>query len=162
MFDADSVLGVWPLETREPARELLRMIGEPDEVNIHSLTWNGVEPWKYVKIYRTFSEHHFPKPHIDCVEAALSHFIPYNTLPEITEFHSGVSYVKTLSEVRVYCKNLRYIIEAMNGIHAILTESDSIDTLRVRFKKNVEEPTTSIHMKLMFLPVSQPFTDDPI
>ncbi|HMT19393.1 MAG TPA: hypothetical protein PKD20_00345 [Candidatus Saccharibacteria bacterium] len=162
MLDAESVLGVWPLETREPARELVNMFGEPDEVTIHTLTWNGVEPWKYIKINRAFTEHNFPYSHVDCVEVALFHYISADDLTRLVEFHGGISYVKTLSELRVYCKNLPFISEIFAIMHDLLTKKATVQEARKHFTLQSMHLHSSVQTPLPFLPKGKPCTDEQV
>lgn len=159
MQDAESVLGVWPPETREPAQELTKKYGEPDEIAIHALTWNGVEPWKYVRVYRSYHEHAFPASHIDCIEAVLFHHVPTERISELSRYHGGVSYIRTTSELHIFCKDLATVTYIANVAQDMIQQRLTAEEARKQLNELLHGSASQEVAVLTFLPDGMPDPD---
>lgn len=66
----------WPDETREPARWLIYVHQEPDEVSDSELVWERVEPWERIVATREFHERDWPSPHTASVHSIARYRVP--------------------------------------------------------------------------------------
>jgi hypothetical protein len=71
-----AIIEHWPDESREAAQLVIDKYGEPHEATESLLIWNEVGPWKRMLASRTFHQHEFPAPHIDCGESMIDYHVP--------------------------------------------------------------------------------------
>ncbi len=130
-----AVIEHWPDESREAAQLVIDTYGEPHEATETLLTWNQVGPWKRLMTSQTFHEHHFPAPHIDCVESVIDYRVPPELVAELAEFDGSVVVERTAGEVSARCHDEQANSLALNLVHEIVTGRKSVAEARDYYAK---------------------------
>jgi hypothetical protein len=133
--DAEAVVRTWPQESREAAGLVIDKYGQPDEVTEERLIWHNRPPWKRIVATRAFYEHHFPTPHIDCVESVIDYRVPPGKLAELGAFDGSVIVDRTPGEVSARCHDEEANNLALNLMHDIVTGTRTVDEARSRYKQ---------------------------
>jgi hypothetical protein len=120
----------WPEEAREAAQLVIDAYGEPHEATVSLLTWHEVGPWKRLVASRTFYEHRFPAPHIDCVESFVDYPVPARMFTPLAEFDGSVIAERTAGEVSARCHDEQANFLALNLMHDIVTGAKTVEEAR--------------------------------
>jgi hypothetical protein len=89
------IIETWPDESREAAQLVIDAYGEPHETTDSLLIWHRVGQWKRIVASKTFYQHQFPAPHIDCVESFVDYRVPVAKFTALAEFDGSVVVERT-------------------------------------------------------------------
>jgi hypothetical protein len=129
------IINDWPNESREAAQLVIDAHGEPDEATDTQLTWHNVAPWKRIVATRTFYQHEFPAPHIDCVESFLDYRVPVDKFTPLAEYDGSVVCERTAGEVSARCHDEQANFLALNLMHDIVTGAKDVQEAREYYAK---------------------------
>jgi len=125
----------WPKESREAAQLVIDAYGEPHEATASLLVWHEVGPWKRMVASRTYYEHRFPAPHIDCVESFIDYRVPTEAFTALAEFDGSVIAERTAGEVSARCHDEQANLLALNLMHDIVSGARTVDEARNYYAK---------------------------
>lgn len=91
---------------------------------------DGVCPWKRIVATKTFYDHEFPAPHIDCVESFIDYRVPPEMFTPLAEFDGSVIVERTAGEVSARCHDEKANFLALNLMHDIVTGSKTVQQAR--------------------------------
>jgi hypothetical protein len=156
---ASQITQAWPDESREAAGLVLDAYGEPDEATPTQLIWHRRGPWKRIIASRTFHQHNFPAPHIDCVESVIDYRVPPEKFSELAAFDGSVIVERTAGEVSARCHDEQANFLASNLMHDIVTGAKTAQQARDYYAKEFADyrrrkPTPYME-KLRFAPGDQ-------
>ena len=120
----------WPEESREAAQLVVDAFGEPDESTPTQLVWHEAGPWKRIIATKAFFNHHFPAPHIDCVESVLNFRVPPEKASTIAQFDGSVVIDRTAGEISARCHDVQANSLALNLVHDIVTGARDVQQAR--------------------------------
>lgn len=130
-----AVIERWPQESREAAQLVIDRYGEPHESTESRLVWHRVGPWKRMVASRAFHDHHFPAPHIDCVESVLDYRVPPESFTALALFDGSVVCDRTAGEVSARCHDEEANNLALNLVHDIVTGAKTVEEARSYYAK---------------------------
>lgn len=125
----------WPDESREAAQLVIDAYGEPHEFTTSVLIWRDIGPWKWVLASRSFYEHNFPIPHIDCVESAIDYRVPRDKVAAVFEFDGSVVVERTAGVVYARCHDEQANFLALNLVLDIVTGQKTAEEARAYYAK---------------------------
>lgn len=157
------IIKEWPEESREAAQLVIDAYGDPHEATGSLLIWHDVGPWKRLVASRTFYEHRFPAPHIDCVESFIDYHVPTRMFTSLAQFDGSVIVERTSGEVSARCHDEQANFLALNLAHDIVTGARTVDEARQYYAKEFldarrKNPTPYME-KLRFTPSEQTAAD---
>jgi hypothetical protein len=129
------IIETWPDESREAAQLVIDAYGEPHETTDSLLIWHRVGQWKRIVASKTFYQHQFPAPHIDCVESFVDYRVPVAKFTALAEFDGSVVVERTAGEVSARCHDEQANFLALNLMHDIVTGAKTVGEARDYYAK---------------------------
>jgi hypothetical protein len=158
----------WPEESQEAAQLVIDQYGEPDEATETLLTWHQVGAWKRIEASRTYYEHNFPAPHIDCVQSFIDYRVPPERVSDLATYDGSVVVDRTAGELSARCHDEQANYLALNLADDILRDRRTPREARAYYAREFLEarrggPTPYME-KLHFDPVpgNAPDPDEPV
>lgn len=130
-----ALLRQWPQESQEATQLVIDKYGEPQEVTESCFVWHQPGPWKRIVASKTFYNHNFPTPHIDCIESFIDYQVPVKKFDELAQFDGSVIVERTTGEVSARCHDEQANFLALNLMHDIVTGAKSVAEARAYYGK---------------------------
>jgi hypothetical protein len=132
---ASDIIRQWPEQSREAAQLVLDAYGAPHEATETQLVWRRAGPWKRIVATKTYYDHNFPAPHIDCVESVIDYRVPPEKVSDLVAFDGSVIVERTAGEVSARCHDEQANFLALNLMHDIVTGAKNVEEARSYYAK---------------------------
>jgi hypothetical protein len=137
---------LWPIESRNAAKEMYDRYGQPDVEGGDFLIWKKRGPWEKITVSRSGTLHKFPFEHYDVLEQTLPYKVPIEKLNEIVIFDGSLVVDRTRGTISARCDRESSNILALNLAHLVATNKMTVRSARfeygqiIRDKKNGADP----------------------
>lgn len=163
--NGSQIIQDWPEESREATQLVIDKYGDPQETTPTTLVWLNPGPWKRIVASKTFYQHNFPAPHIDCIESVIDYQVPVDKFDELAKFDGSVIVERTAGEVSARCHDEEANFLALNLMHDIVTGEKNVAEARAYYGKEFldyrKKKPTPYMQKLRFQSALQSKAGDP-
>jgi len=162
------IIQEWPEESREAAQLVINQYGEPHEATPSLLTWFDVGPWKRMVASKSYYEHEFPAPHIDCVRSFVDYRVPPSLASDVVSFDGSVIIDRTVGEVSARCHDEQANFLALNLVDDIVQGKRTVEDARAYYAQEFldarrKRPTPYMEkLRLEPTPGTAPDPDEPL
>lgn len=164
--NVEDILNNWPKESADAAKLVEERYGGADEVCESFMVWHSRKPWKRVVAYKDYDEHHFPAPHIDCIESYVEQDVPTDVVEALAEFDGSVVVNRTRGELSARCHDIEANFLALNLANDIIKRNKNVEQARLYYAKeflNYRKGEPTPYMEgLLFEPKGNPNKDKAI
>lgn len=133
--NGSQIIQDWPEESREATQLVIDKYGDPHETTPTTLVWFNAGPWKRIVASKTFYQHNFPSPHIDCIESVIDYQVPVDKFDDLAKFDGSVIVERTAGEVSARCHDEEANFLALNLMHDIVTGEKDVAEARDYYGK---------------------------